>query len=128
MENQIVIIDDEIILRTLIKEWLNENGFKNIITYESPVNALKEIEEGKIQPALIITDYEMPDMKGSEFVDKIKFLYPKIPAVIVTGNTEAKAELSGKYKVLLKARLDFLQTLTQYVKDTLTKGVGHDTV
>ncbi len=66
---RILIIDDDIVIRSIIREALEEKGY-----------TVSEAENGKIglrlhdmQPyPLIITDIIMPDMEGLETINKIR--------------------------------------------------------
>lgn len=68
--------------------------------YISAVNAIAEIKSKVIVPDLIITDLNMPEMNGLEFLAALRGLpeCKKIPVLMLT--TETKDELKQKGKEL----------------------------
>ncbi|UUX93338.1 GAF domain-containing protein [Methanoplanus endosymbiosus] len=62
-------------------------------TKNSPEEALKYLNEKNVD--LIVSDYEMPDMNGIEFLKIVKEEYPGIPFIIFTGR--------GREEVVIEA-------------------------
>jgi len=86
---KILIVDDFKDNLELIKNMLEDNGYKNIICVLSAKEAYKELAKNNI--GLIILDIMMPEINGIEACRHIKTnaLYKDIPIIIVT----AKADL-----------------------------------
>lgn len=80
---KIVIIDDSITTRTLEKKILQGRGY-SVAEFENPIDALKKLDEEGAD--LIVTDYEMPQINGAEFVKEIKSKenLSKIPVILLT--------------------------------------------
>ena len=57
----------------------------------SGAEALRELEAGKCEYDVIISDYAMPHLSGTEFIRKARELCPGVPAMIITGYAEAEA-------------------------------------
>ncbi len=68
-----LIVDDELTIRNLLKEFLEVQGF-HVHTAENAEEVLVILNEKDF--ALILTDYEMPRMKGDKLVRLIKEKYP----------------------------------------------------
>ncbi len=54
-----------------------------ISTFQSGLDAIREIMKGKIQ--LVVTDIAMPDMDGYELYWRIKDYDEKLPVIMMTG-------------------------------------------
>lgn len=72
---QILLVDDQGSTRTSIRDILKDAGFKNVHDEEDAKKALKYIdghlEEGESLD-LVISDYDMPGMDGTEFFQEIR--------------------------------------------------------
>ena len=80
-QKKILVVDDEAKILNILNSFLMEEGHM-MIGSTDPVEALEMME--KLQVDLIITDYSMPDMNGSEFSKKVRKKYKDIPIVYLT--------------------------------------------
>ena len=69
-KNPILIVDDEISYLELMKEFLNQEGYTNIITESNPLNVLPLLDRTDID--LILLDIFMPEMDGVEVCRSIR--------------------------------------------------------
>lgn len=85
---KILIVDDEYLIRDLIKDCLNyeELGFTIIGEAEDGIEAIKKIEE--LKPELIILDISIPFINGIELSKIVKKKYKEIKILILTGYSE----------------------------------------
>lgn len=85
---EILIVDDEMSILNALKRELR---FKvaAIYTAENAEQALHLLDTHHID--LIITDYRMPMMTGTEFLLEVKKRHPGVPAIMLSG----QADLSG---------------------------------
>jgi two-component system chemotaxis response regulator CheB len=66
---RVLIVDDSALVRESLKEIINSFDIAEVIdTISNPINALKKLEI--LTPDVIITDIEMPEMNGLEFIEK----------------------------------------------------------
>ncbi len=79
----IVIVDDEPMVLTSLKSFLNLETEYAIMTFLSAVEALKFIEENKVD--LVVSDFLMPEMDGISFLAKVRDVKPEVPRIILTG-------------------------------------------
>lgn len=79
----IVIVDDEEMVLTSLRSFLNLETDYNIVTFLSSVEALEFIKKNEIH--LVISDYLMPEMNGIEFLLQVRELFPQVPRIILTG-------------------------------------------
>ncbi|RPI65950.1 MAG: response regulator, partial [Ignavibacteriales bacterium] len=83
-EKLILIADDEIMLRDLLAELLETNGF-TVIKVISGTEALKVLTE-EIKVDLIILDYNMPEMNGLDCVTEIRKFNKEVPIILSSGS------------------------------------------
>ena len=54
--------------------------------------ALKRLEERRLRATIVmISDYAMPHLSGTEFLREAREICPDVPALIITGYAEADA-------------------------------------
>jgi DNA-binding NtrC family response regulator len=79
----VIIIDDEVEVRTMLSTILIDEGY-SVETAENGKQAIKACEKIPFDVALI--DIELPDIKGTELLHKLKQIQPKMVNIIVTGH------------------------------------------
>jgi DNA-binding response OmpR family regulator len=79
----VIVVDDEIELSALFKEFLTKEGY-NTISFSDPLMALEYFEETFDKHYLIITDMRMPGMSGIELAKKIREINNKIKIFLIT--------------------------------------------
>jgi len=91
-KKKILIVDDSLTTRTLQKNILVNSGYQ-VEASSDPVSALKLIDGENFD--LIVTDHEMPEMTGLEFVKRVRKEkgYTKIPIIVLTS---IRKQLLGK--------------------------------
>ncbi len=86
MTYKILVVDDSLPMRGVIKKTIKASGF-SVEEYNDAadgVEALKILQEKPID--IVITDYNMPNMNGMELIEKMKAddRFSTIPVVVVT--------------------------------------------
>jgi len=103
-KNPILIVDDEPSYLELMKDFLNQEGYANIITESNPLNVISLLDRTDID--LILLDIFMPEMNGLELLEKIYAVYPNIPVVVITAVHEVQIALKaiklGAYEFITK--------------------------
>jgi len=94
----IFIIDDDPYVGDMLQATLTNLGY-DALWYEFPLRALKDLHE--TPPALIITDFNMPDMSGKEFATQAREILPTVPIVVYSGQA-ASITPSLLYSAILK--------------------------
>jgi len=79
----ILIVDDETGVRDMLSSVLNDEGY-SVEAVESGKKAIKACEKSSFDVALI--DIELPDMKGTELLNRLKKRQPKMIRIIITGH------------------------------------------
>ena len=81
-----LVVDDSMVIRHTICRFLEERGF----AVESASNGVEALEVlARVQPDLVVTDMQMPEMSGGELISVLKSKpeTAAIPIVIVTGRS-----------------------------------------
>ncbi|NHJ83832.1 MAG: response regulator [Asgard group archaeon] len=79
---KIVIIDDNELVRNLLKELLKREGHTPFI-FETAEKALDIINQ--IQPDIAIVDIILPDKSGIELIKEIRAISPLTESIVITG-------------------------------------------
>ena len=120
----ILIVDDDILIRNWLKILLGQLKTKELNIYEASdgVDALDFIKNNSIQ--LVITDIKMPRMDGIELISQIKEKYPTIRICVLSSYDDfsyVKVALkAGALDYILKAEMqasDLEQLLEKVRKD-----------
>lgn len=80
---KILIVDDEIDIRTVLFEMLQLEGFENIERAKDGEDAFSKIKAEKFD--LIVSDIKMPLMNGVELFDEVHQHVGIIPFIFITG-------------------------------------------
>jgi two-component system response regulator PilR (NtrC family) len=103
MAFKILVVDDEEIIRDSISYILESEGYE-VDKAENGKIAYEKIKEKHFD--LVITDIEMPAMKGTELLEKIKTLDPQTAVIIITAfgslDTAISALRNGASDYILK--------------------------
>lgn len=79
----IVIVDDEELVVTSLRTFLDLETPYHTVTFTSPKMALQHIRDHDVD--LVVSDYLMPDMDGITFLSHVRELKPDVPRIILTG-------------------------------------------
>lgn len=77
-----LIVDDSSTMRRIIKNSLKRIGFDDIIEASNGREALEIFTDANV----ILTDWNMPEMDGLEFVKRVRAQNKTIPILMVTTN------------------------------------------
>ena len=80
---RVLILDDEEMVLTSIRSFLELETDYEIVTFTSASEALEYTKKNKIN--LVVSDYLMPDMDGISFLAKMKEIDPNATRIILTG-------------------------------------------
>lgn len=92
---RILVVDDMKNMRQLVKGQLKSMGYKNIVEGNNGKVAFDVLEEQnkKGEPVgLILSDWNMPEMTGLEFLQKVRStdLYKDLPFLMITAEGEQR--------------------------------------
>jgi two-component system, OmpR family, response regulator CpxR len=78
----ILCVDDNEQLLSIRKVILETRGYR-VVTANSARQALEIFKAGQVD--LVLTDLVMPEVDGTELIDKIKAISPNTPAILFSG-------------------------------------------
>lgn len=81
LRHNLMIVDDEPIVRRSLSDWLKEEGF-DIFTAEDGYKAIELIEKEKVD--CVILDLKMPGMDGIQVLKEIKRRRPETKVIMIT--------------------------------------------
>ena len=114
MAKKIMIVDDSMAMRKIIKQIIAADGFDHVIEAEDGGDALNKLRLNE-DVDLILTDWNMPQMDGITFLKTVKSseAYKNIPVAMIT--TES-------------AREEIIEALKSGAKDYIVKPFKADIV
>ncbi len=101
MADRILVVDDEKIIRESMSFILNKEGY-SVVEASNGSEAYQKLLEDTFD--LLITDLEMPEMKGIELLDKAMHLSPQTSVVLIT----AYGSLDTAISALRKGASDYI--------------------
>lgn len=84
---RVLFVDDEPLLRELLREILESEGHE-VLTADGGADAIETFERCRGEnhlPDVVITDLGMPNMDGAELTWRLKAVAPTVPVVMMTG-------------------------------------------
>jgi two-component system, cell cycle sensor histidine kinase and response regulator CckA len=85
----ILLVEDEDMLRSLLKDLLIHKGFQ-VEDANCGADALDRIESG-LKPDLLITDVAMPGMNGEALAETLRLKWPQLKVVFMSGYAGSSA-------------------------------------
>lgn len=100
----VLFVDDEANILASLQRTLRREGY-NILTAESAAEGLSQLATNDVQ--VIVSDQRMPEMNGTEFLSRVKSLYPETVRMVLSGYSEISAvtdaiNKGAVYRFLLK--------------------------
>ncbi len=87
MRGEILVVDDDVNMRKLIKDFLEYFGY-DVICAGNARDALSLLDEEGVD--IVITDYDMPDMNGLELTRLIRRIKPALPVIGISASCHGK--------------------------------------
>ncbi|MDR1520643.1 MAG: response regulator [Planctomycetota bacterium] len=86
---KILVVDDSSTMRRIISNILKSNGYDNIVEAGDGVEGLSQLKANP-DVKMILTDWNMPNMNGLDFLMKIRetAAITELPVVMVTTEAE----------------------------------------
>ncbi|WP_159882163.1 response regulator [Paenibacillus puerhi] len=80
--SKILIVDDSLFMRMLLKNVLHELGYETVVEATNGLEALSKFEDEK--PDVVTLDITMPEMDGITALEKIISMNPEAKVIMVT--------------------------------------------
>ncbi len=105
MTPRILIAEDDADLRDLLQDDLEDAGYETLVAIDGRA-AVAHIERPEEVIDLVLSDFRMPGITGSELLSRVRDLRPEVPVIIITafGSVEQAVELvkAGAFQYLTK--------------------------
>ena len=96
---RILLVEDDVQVRTSTARMLVERGYE-VLGVSNGIEALTTIERERGAIELVISDVEMPQMRGDEMAHQLALRDSKLPVILVTGGDTRQASMERR--LLLK--------------------------
>jgi two-component system, chemotaxis family, chemotaxis protein CheY len=81
-------------MRALLARMLSRMSVAKVMEAAGGPQGLERVEADQID--LVICDWNMPEMSGIEFFDRVHAMNPRLPFLMVTGRSDAKSIATAK--------------------------------
>ena len=81
--DRILIVDDEFDIVTILRQWLEKQGF-HAFGFTEPLLAIEHFRLYSKEYGLVISDLSMPEINGYEFIKRAKEIKPEIKVFLMT--------------------------------------------
>lgn len=111
----LLLVDDSKTMRLLVQRAIRQAGYRGLTVAEAEngLDALEKLKTGK--PRLILSDWNMPEMSGIEFLRRVRAGSNMTPFGFIT--SEASVEIKN---IAMKNGANFLLTKPFKVEDVQT--------
>ena len=116
-----LVIDDEAIVRTLLRRSLERKGFE-VLAAADGASGIAAIQEHT--PDLVVLDMTMPELDGAEVVSRVRAAGMTVPIVIASGHLDISTERRlppGSYQAFLSKPFsvaELLKAVEQALSET----------
>jgi CheY-like chemotaxis protein len=99
--HQILVVDDEELLRQLTRAVLENAGFR-VLTAADGLESLELYRKGREDIALVVLDLAMPGMSGEEVLRELRALDPNVKVLISSATVNGDALLQAGAQAIVK--------------------------
>jgi putative two-component system response regulator len=83
MSNTVMIVDDEVMVATALRSFLELETAYRVLTFTTPADALEALATESVD--VIVSDYMMPVMDGIAFLKHARAVRPLATRILLTG-------------------------------------------
>jgi FixJ family two-component response regulator len=100
-QKTIFIVDDDPNILKVVADLLADHDY-HVLTYGSGAEALQQSKAYKDEIALLLSDFQMPDMSGVELATAMTADRPRLKVLLMSGFTEGMLVLNEGWHFLAK--------------------------
>ncbi len=104
---KLLVVDDDPLVRRSLAEMLRIEGYQ-VAEASTGAEALRV--SSQVQPQLVVTDFNMPEVDGLQLLRELKARKPDLPVILVTGygtvEQAVEAMKAGAYDYVSKPVID----------------------
>src|SRR5207302_7384337 len=129
VKRRILVVDDDESVRDVFKLMLQEKGYE-VATAKNGFDALLKLKEVVI-PDVIISDLNMPEMSGFEFLSVVRRRFPKISVIASSGAYGSRVVPTGVLADVFYAKgqehLDtLLNSVAHLIRNSAARAMAHE--
>ena len=84
---RILVVEDEVLIQMLVADYVEELGFKSeVVGSASAAKSTLALRKGEFAAAIV--DIGLPDATGDALVGELRGIYPGLPILVASGQTE----------------------------------------
>jgi CheY-like chemotaxis protein len=127
-KHRVLVVDDEPAIRESLAGFLNDAGY-DISTAANGFDALLQLK--RVTPDVIISDLNMPQMSGFEFLSVVRRRFPEISVVAVSGAYESGDRVPGGviadafYAKGQHQPSELLRTVDELIRTSVARAMNH---
>jgi len=110
-DETILVVEDEEMVRRVIVQVLRENGYAVLEAANGRV-AVELVGQPGEKIDLIVSDVVMPEMNGTEMVERVRALHPEVKVIFMSGYADERAKELSRFV----AHREYLQKPVQPAK------------
>ncbi|MDZ4863398.1 MAG: response regulator [Gemmatimonadota bacterium] len=81
---QVLVVDDDVTTRAAMRRVLEHQGY-SVIVAEDAYDALRVLQSTHVPVDLLVTDVQMPGMRGDTLARRVRESCPDLPVLFVSG-------------------------------------------
>ena len=89
----IFIVDDSPVMCRFLALFLEKKY--EVISFSDSTEALQSIQNREYQPVAIVTDLDMPNLSGLEFIQGVRQVHATTPILVVSGMKESETRIKS---------------------------------
>ncbi len=117
MNQHILIVDDEEMIRLLYRKELSRDGYR-VDTASSGAEAIEKVSQADF--GVVVLDIELPDMSGLEVLQKLREIAPDTPTLLNSAYTTYKSDFRSWLADDYVVKSSDLQALREKIKQLVT--------
>jgi CheY-like chemotaxis protein len=128
MRHRVLVVDDEAMIRETTGALIAAAGYE-VTTAENGFDALLELK--KRTPDIILSDLNMPQMSGFEFLSVVRRRFPEIPVIAISGAYESGDQVPGGiiadafYSKGRHRPEELMRTISDLIRTTASRAAIH---
>lgn len=94
----ILLVDDDQVMLELLQHMLEDFITGKVFSYSSSIQALRFLQRiDREEVNLVISDWQMPDLNGMEFLRSVREIDKKMPFLMLTSNASKELVIGSKH-------------------------------
>jgi CheY-like chemotaxis protein len=93
LNKSFLVVDDSAMMRQLILMTLKKMGCTSVVDASNGRVALEKLSANRID--IVLTDIDMPEMNGLEFIERARTQYSGLPIVVVSAHGDEATRDKG---------------------------------